>query len=76
VADTSVRYDREIKVPLYARHGIPAVWLVDLESGSLTTYSDPRGNGYHAMAQRADPQAAAVPGVGGVAVDLSKVFGQ
>ncbi|NJN48119.1 MAG: Uma2 family endonuclease, partial [Candidatus Competibacteraceae bacterium] len=30
VADTSVRFDREVKIPLYARQGVPEVWLVDL----------------------------------------------
>jgi Uma2 family endonuclease len=28
VAETSGDYDRQIKVPLYARHGIDEVWLV------------------------------------------------
>jgi Uma2 family endonuclease len=28
VSDSTVRFDRKTKVPLYARHGIPEVWLV------------------------------------------------
>ncbi|MCE2487883.1 MAG: Uma2 family endonuclease [Desulfurellaceae bacterium] len=32
VADTSIRHDREVKIPLYARHGIPEVWLLDLHN--------------------------------------------
>src|SRR5262249_53336494 len=35
VSDTTLRYDRDIKVPLYGRHGIPEVWIVDLETGRL-----------------------------------------
>lgn len=27
VCDTTVRYDREVKLPLYARHGVAEVWL-------------------------------------------------
>ncbi|MFO1349314.1 MAG: Uma2 family endonuclease [Gammaproteobacteria bacterium] len=38
IADTTARYDREVKVPLYARHGIPEVWLVDLRKRRLETY--------------------------------------
>jgi Uma2 family endonuclease len=38
VADISEHYDRHVKVPLDARHGIPEVWLVDLTAGSLTIY--------------------------------------
>src|SRR5688572_28169459 len=30
VSDTTLRYDRDIKVPLYARHGVPEVWVVDV----------------------------------------------
>ena len=46
VADTSSRYDREVKVPLYARHGIGEVWVLDLEGGNLTRYRDPREGSY------------------------------
>src|ERR1700730_3657390 len=30
VGDTTLRYDREVKVPLYAARGISEVWIVDL----------------------------------------------
>lgn len=29
VADTSLAYDLDVKVPLYARHGIPEVWVIE-----------------------------------------------
>ncbi len=35
VADVSFKYDRHIKLPLYLRHAIPEVWVLDLEGGSL-----------------------------------------
>ena len=43
---TSADFDRDVKVPLYARAGIPEVWLVDLESGTIEAYLDPRAEGY------------------------------
>lgn len=46
VADTSLAYDREVKVPLYARASIPEVWLVDLNGRRVTVYREPRPNGY------------------------------
>ena len=46
VADTSATYDRDIKVPLYARHGIPEVWLVDLAKMRLEAYHGPEGGEY------------------------------
>jgi Uma2 family endonuclease len=46
VADTSERYDRQVKVPLYAQAGIPEVWLVDLTAGNITVYRGPGPDGY------------------------------
>jgi Uma2 family endonuclease len=46
VADTTVRYDREIKTLLYASHGIPEVWLLDLIEKRLEVYHGPEGGEY------------------------------
>ena len=46
VAQSSLRYDRSVKVPLYARHGIPEVWLIDAPSRKLTRYRAPLQGGY------------------------------
>jgi len=46
VADTSVEYDRSGKLPLYARMGIPEVWLVNLPADRIETFRDPRESGY------------------------------
>ncbi|GIX47759.1 MAG: hypothetical protein KatS3mg131_1970 [Candidatus Tectimicrobiota bacterium] len=49
VAETSADYDREIKVPLYARFGIPEVWLVDLAAAQVEVYRQPAPQGYQAV---------------------------
>lgn len=41
VADSSLAYDREVKVPLYARHGIPEVWVVDIAGGAIEVSRNP-----------------------------------
>jgi Uma2 family endonuclease len=46
VADTSLEFDREAKLPLYAEAGIPEVWLVNLKENLLEDYRDPRGGRY------------------------------
>jgi Uma2 family endonuclease len=46
VADSSLRLDRAVKVPLYARHGIAEYWLIDLERRRVTVFSDPGEQGY------------------------------
>ena len=41
VADTSLESDRDVKLPLYARHEVPWVWLFDLRSDTVEVHSDP-----------------------------------
>ncbi len=40
VSDTTLRYDRNIKLPRYAAAGIPEVWIEDLGAGELLVYRD------------------------------------
>jgi Uma2 family endonuclease len=46
VADTTVVTDRSVKIPLYARAGIPEAWLVNIPEGRVEVYSDPSGDSY------------------------------
>ncbi len=46
VADTSLAYDRDVKVPLYAQAGIAEVWLVDLNKRELIVYRSPVNGKY------------------------------
>jgi Uma2 family endonuclease len=38
VSDTTVKYDRDVKIPLYAQAGVPEVWLVNLPRQILEIY--------------------------------------
>lgn len=49
VAETSVRYDRDKKLPLYARAGIPEAWLVDIHGKALYVYRSPGPDGFAAV---------------------------
>lgn len=46
VADTSAPCDRELKLPLYAVHGIAEVWLVDIANEHIEVYRGPTPEGY------------------------------
>jgi Uma2 family endonuclease len=46
VSDTTLRFDRNVKLPLYALAGIPETWIENLENDELLVYRDPEGNGY------------------------------
>jgi Uma2 family endonuclease len=49
VADSSLKYDRETKLPMYAEAGIPEVWLVNLPAQRIEVYRDPTPDGYHSI---------------------------
>lgn len=51
VADSTLLYDRNVKLPLYAAAGIPEVWIADLNGGRILRYADPRGGRYQDTAQ-------------------------
>lgn len=40
VSDSSVDYDRNVKIPRYAQAGVPEVWQVNLVYGLIDTFSD------------------------------------
>jgi Uma2 family endonuclease len=46
VASSSVAYDREVKLKMYAKAGIPEYWIVNLEEGQIEVYQQPVGNEY------------------------------
>ena len=49
VSHTTVRYDREVKVPLYGKAGVAEMWLLDLNVNALEVYRTPSANGYDSM---------------------------
>jgi Uma2 family endonuclease len=46
VADTTLRYDRTVKLRLYAQAGIPEYWIVDVNTDTVEVYRSPSGDGY------------------------------
>jgi Uma2 family endonuclease len=46
VSDSSLKFDREKKMPEYARSGIAEAWIVNLEERQLEVYRQPSGERY------------------------------
>ena len=66
VSDSSIRFDREVKVPIYARAGVPEVWIIDIQQRRVEVYREPRGGDYamrtlHRLEDSLSP--ALLPGV-------------
>jgi Uma2 family endonuclease len=56
VADSSLDFDRQVKIPLYARSNIAEFWLVNIPQGVIDVYRDPTPDGYRTVliARRGD----------------------
>lgn len=51
VADTSLAYDRGVKLTTYAEAGIREVWIVDLTGGTIERHTNVFGEGYRFTAR-------------------------
>jgi len=50
VGDTSARFDRELKLPLYAAGSVGEVWLLDVGARAISICRDPHPDGYQTLA--------------------------
>lgn len=71
VSDSSVDYDRQVKIPLYSRHGVPEVWLLDLVEPALTIHRAPRDDAYADVWQATSLTALAPAAMPEATIDLS-----
>lgn len=49
VSDSTLEYDRDVKLGLYAHHGISEVWLLDINAAELTIFREPAEGQYRLM---------------------------
>jgi len=74
VADSSLDYDRLVKARLYARHGVPEFWLVDIKARLITVHCNPVGDAYTEVAERSPPDALDIAVLPGSSLPAGGVF--
>ena len=75
VADTSLSYDRDEKMPRYGRAGIPESWLVDVQSGTITVFTEPHAGGYGQQRVLSRGQGIVSESVEGMRLQVDEVLG-
>ena len=75
VADSSVEYDREIKMPLYALAEIPEVWLVNLPEETIEIYTQPLNGSYREISIVKRGESLASKSVSSLTIPASKILG-
>ncbi|MCT7984303.1 Uma2 family endonuclease [Laspinema sp. A4] len=79
IADSSLRYDREVKLPLYAKSGIADYWIFNLVNNTLECYGEPYQDnqenfGYRQRRIVLCNERVSLPEFSDVLLDLSEIF--
>lgn len=74
VSDSSLRHDLDVKVPLYARHGIPEVWLLDVESRQIQFFHTLKAKHYAHASVTPTPGRVSLHALPDAIVDLTGLF--
>jgi Uma2 family endonuclease len=75
VAETSVEYDRSVKMPLDARAGIPEAWLVNLPKDILEIYTQPKDEKYQKVQRLKRGRSLVSPTVTGLSLGVDDILG-
>lgn len=71
VSESSLRYDRKVKLPLYARHGVPEVWIVNVATPRIYVFHSLEGGHYTHSASTPSPGRVPLQAMPDAAVDLT-----
>ncbi len=74
-ADSSLRFDKTVKLPLYARAGIAKLWIVDLKRRFVDAYRRPAADGYRERTKHRTGEELALVLAPEIVVRLDLVFG-
>lgn len=74
VANTSLDYDRKVKLALYARSGIPEVWIVNLAAAVVEVYRSPVADSYGAVTRAVGSDLLTIEAIPGVVIPVSGIF--
>jgi Uma2 family endonuclease len=74
VADTSLYYDKHIKLPLYAKHQIPELWLINVKEKRLDSYQQPDNDYYRLHCRPKDNEEIKPLLINTISIDWQSLF--
>jgi Uma2 family endonuclease len=75
VSDSTLEFDRTVKMPLYAGAGIPEAWLVNLPEEQIEVYGDPADGEYQTVRSYVRRQKLQSHTLARLSLSVSKVLG-
>jgi Uma2 family endonuclease len=72
LGDSTLRFDRDIKAPLYEQHGVPEVWVLDLRANRLIRFR--RSATGEVIATEDDFGMVSLDALPGIAVNLEPLM--
>ncbi len=75
ISDTTLSYDKNVKLPRYARAGIPEVWIVDLQNETVEVYASPEGGRYAVVRRYGRGDELRSETVPGLALPVEEILG-
>lgn len=74
VADTTIDFDREIKIPTYAQEGISEVWLIDLNAQVIEVFQTPTVQGYQNIQRFQSGQILTTPNFSEIQISVDEIL--
>jgi Uma2 family endonuclease len=74
VANTSLEYDRKVKLALYARSGIPEVWIVNLAAEEVEVHRSPAADNYTSVTRAGRSDDLTIEALPGVLIPVVGIF--
>jgi Uma2 family endonuclease len=74
VSNTSLDYDRKVKLALYAGSGIPEVWIVDLAEKRVEVHRGPDGDTYVDVGTAGRSDVLTIAVLPGVSIPVAGIF--
>lgn len=69
-----MRKDRGIKSQLYAEHGVPEYWIVDVAEGVIEVRTEPAGDGYRRVTPYRKGDAITLQRFADVTIDMDAIL--
>lgn len=74
VSDTTLNYDRDVKLPMYAHFGIPETWIANIRERHVEVYDQPSGGEYQCSRIFGMDETLTLSNFEDVSLPVSRIF--